>query len=99
MSLMRSQIDSVSGNDRTKKISQHVIIMIFGYSAKRIKLSLTDAQCEMLMTGNNPGMWDMISDSLLSLEHTTRVTLMEDEVDVMVLERGGIQLQERSSGT
>ena len=43
MSLMRFQIDSVSGNDGKKKISQHVITLNFGYSAIRVRLSLTDA--------------------------------------------------------
>lgn len=42
MNLMRFQIDSVSGNDRTSRFSQHVIIIIFGYPAKRLKLSLKD---------------------------------------------------------
>lgn len=46
------------------------------------------------MTGIDPGMWDMISDSLPCLEYTTCITLVEDEVNVIVLGRGGIQLRE-----
>ena len=36
MSLMRFRIDSVSGNDRTNRFSQHVIIIVLGYPAKFI---------------------------------------------------------------
>ena len=41
----------------------------------------------------------MISDCLPCLEYTTCISLMEEKVDVMVLERGGVKLQERSSRT
>lgn len=78
-----------SDNGRISKISQHVVI-IFGYPAIRVELLLTDAWCKTLTTGDNLRMLDMISDSILSLECTTYVMLVEDKLDVIVLERGSI---------
>ena len=80
----------VSDNGRTSKISQHVIIIIFGYPAIRVKLSLTDAWRKTLIEGNDLGTSDMISDSLAWLDYTTYVVLVEDGLDVILLERGRI---------
>ena len=76
----------VVDNGRTSKISQHVIIILFGYLAIWVKLLLTDAWCKILITGGDLGMLDMISDSIWWLEYTTYVMLVEDELDVIVLE-------------
>ena len=65
-------------------------MIIFGYLAIRVKLSLTDAWCKTLIKGNNLGMLDMISVSLPWSEYTTYVVLVEDELDVTVLERGRV---------
>ena len=80
----------VSDNGRTSRISQHVIINIFDYPAIRVKLGLTNAWCKTLITGDNLGTLDMISDSLPWLEYATFVMLVEDELDVIVLEKGRI---------
>ncbi len=80
----------VPGNGRTSKTFQHVIIIIFGYPAILVKVSLTDPCCKTLVTGNNLGMLDMKFDSPPCLEYTTYVMLVKDELDVIVLERGRI---------
>ncbi len=83
----------VSDNGRTSRISQHVIIINFGYPAIRVKLGLTDAWCKTLIIGDNLGMLDMISDSLPWLEYVTLVMLVEEDLDVIVLERGRISAE------
>ena len=83
----------VSDNGRTSKISRHFII-IFRYPAIRVKLLLTNAWCKTLITSNNLGMLDKISDRLPWLDCTTYVMLVEDELDVIVLDRGRISTAE-----